>query len=203
MIKNIVFDMGKVLLDYDPVLVCRQFTDRQEEINMIEKELFGAEEWTLLDRGAISEEEALERVSKRLPDDHMRELAGFSLKHWHEYNISPMEGMEELVRELKEKGFHIYLCSNASLRFWAFEQRIPGIGYFDGLLVSAEEKCLKPEREIYERLFEKFQILPEESFFIDDIQANIDGAAQCGMAGHCFADRDVKKLREKLRLVLK
>lgn len=202
MIKNIVFDMGKVLLDYDPVLVCRQFTDSEEEIEAVDRELFRAGEWTLLDKGVITEEEALEQVWKRLPDDRLRELADFSLKHWHEYNITPKEGMGELVRELKDRGYRIYLCSNASLRFRVFQDKIPGIQYFDGVLVSAEEKCLKPEPEIYERLFEKFQILPEESFFIDDIQANIDGALRCGMSGYCFADGDVKRLKNELDRVL-
>ena len=79
-----------------------------------------------------------------------------------------------------------------------FEKEIPRIEYSDGVLVSAEEKMLKPEPEIFRRLFEKFSILPEESFFIDDIQANIDGAAACGMKGYCFADGDVEKLREYL-----
>lgn len=198
MIKNIVFDMGRVLLDYEAARVCWQFTDSKEDVELMEKELFFAEEWTLLDRGTIEEDEALKRVQERLPDERTRELARLSLAHWHEFNIEPKPGMEELVKELKEAGLSIYLCSNASLRLRVFENRIPGIKYFDGVLVSAEEKLLKPEPEIFERLFEKFSILPEESLFIDDIQANIDGAAACGMKGYCFADGDVGKLREYL-----
>lgn len=199
MIKNIVFDMGKVLMDYEPVKVCRQFTDREEDVALMEKELFSSREWVLLDQGTITEEEAMERVKRRLPDERLRTLVEDCMQHWHEYNISPKPGMEALVTELKEKGFGIYLCSNASLRLRVYENRLPGIEYFDGTLVSAEEHLLKPDPAIYERLFEKYSLQPEECFFIDDIEANIEGAGQCGMAGYCFADGDVEKLRQYLR----
>lgn len=198
MIKNIVFDMGRVLLDYDAVRVCWQYTDSSEDVELMSRELFFAEEWVLLDRGTITEEEALRRVQKRLPDERTREMARLCLAHWHEFNIEPKPGMRELVMQIKEAGCAVYLCSNASHRLRVFEKEIPGIEYFDGVLVSAEEKMLKPEPEIFRRLFEKFSILPEESFFIDDIQANIDGAAARGMKGYCFADGDVEKLREYL-----
>ena len=65
MIKNIVFDMGRVLLDYDAVRVCWQYTDSSEDVELMSRELFFAEEWVLLDRGTITEEEALRRVQKR------------------------------------------------------------------------------------------------------------------------------------------
>ena len=101
----------------------------------------------------------------------------------------------QLVKELKEKGCGIYLCSNCSVRLRVFEQEIPGIEYFDGTLVSAEEKLAKPNPAIYERLFEKFHLKAEECFFIDDRQDNIDSAKGCGMDGYCFADGNVEKLR--------
>ena len=128
----------------------------------------------------------------------MRKLAKECLDCWHEYNISPKPGMEKVVRDLKAKGYRMYVCSNASLRFRVFQNEIPGFSLMEGALVSAEEKLLKPDPAIYRRLFEKFDIRPEESFFIDDIQENIDGAKACGMDGYCFADGDVEKLREEL-----
>lgn len=199
MIRNMVFDMGRVLLDYDPVGVCRHYTEDESAIGVIRKELFESEEWKLLDLGAIGEEEALRRVFERVPGEELRDLARKSLEHWHEFNLSPKPGMEELVRELKEKGFGIYLCSNASLRLRVFEWMIPGIEYFDGTLVSAEEGLVKPDPAIYRRLFETFSLKPEECFFIDDLPANIAGAEQCGMKGYCFADGDVERLRSALR----
>lgn len=198
MIKNIVFDMGKVLLDFDPVGVCRHYTDSEEDIKKIGDALFFSEEWSKLDEGVITEEEAMVIVQGRLSEPRLKELAALSLAHWHEYNLRPKEGMEELVREIKENGFSIYLCSNASHRLRVFEHMIPGISYFDGVLVSAEEKLLKPDVRIYERLFEKFSLDPAQSYFIDDLPDNIEGAKKAGMAGYCFADGDVELLRRNL-----
>ncbi len=102
MIKNIVFDMGRVLLDYDAVRVCWQYTDSSEDVELMSRELFFAEEWVLLDWGIITEEEALRRVQKRLPDERTREMARLCLAHWHEFNIEPKPGMRELVMQIKE-----------------------------------------------------------------------------------------------------
>lgn len=137
-------------------------------------------------------------VRERLPNERLKHMVDLCMAHWHEYNISPMQGMGELVKEIKERGYHIYLCSNASLRLRVFMNRIPGIEYFDGVLISAEERLLKPEPAIYMRLFEKFSIRPEESFFIDDLIANIEGAKACGMDGYCFADQDTGRLKAVL-----
>lgn len=200
-IKNIVFDMGRVLLDYDPVRVCYEYTGDEADVEAMREALFSSPEWILLDRGDITEEAAMEIVRERLPDERLKKMADDCMAHWHEYNICPKEGMYDVVRELKEAGYRIYLCSNASLRLRVYEHRIPGIGYFDGTLVSAEEHCIKPEPAIYRRLFEKFDIRPEESFFIDDVQANIDGARACGMDGYCFADGDVGRLKKRLEEV--
>ncbi|MGI6055269.1 MAG: HAD family hydrolase [Clostridium sp.] len=199
MIRNMVFDMGRVLLDYDPVGVCRHYTEDESAIGIIRRELFESEEWRLLDLGAIGEEEALKRVFRRLPEESLKILARKSLEHWHEFNLTPKPGMGELVRELKERGLGIYLCSNASLRLRVFEWMIPGIECFDGTLVSAEERLVKPDPAIYQRLFEKFSLKPEECFFIDDLSANIAGAERCGMEGYCFFDGDVGRLRKILR----
>lgn len=197
-IKNIVFDMGKVLLDYDPLGVARHFTADPQETELLRKNVFESDEWILLDRGAVSEEEAVERMKGRMPDQHMRDLAEQCMAHWHQYNISPKPGMDGVVRDLKRKGYRTYICSNISLRFHVFQDRVPGVELMDGILISAEEHCLKPEREIYERLFEKFGIRPGESFFIDDLEENIRSAEACGMGGYCFADGDVDKLRKYL-----
>lgn len=195
MIRNIVFDMGNVLVIYDPVRVCRVYAQDEREIEWIRRELFGSEEWILLDKGAVTEEEAMERVRRRLPNERLRALADRCMQEWHIHNIEPRPGMEELVRDLKGMGLEIYLCSNASRRLRVYEGRLPGNRYFDGTIVSAEEGVLKPDAAIYKRLFEKYSLCPEECFFIDDLPANIEGGRACGMDGYCFADGDTERLR--------
>ncbi len=200
MVKNIVFDMGNVLVAYDENRVCRQFMEEgMEEYGRVRTAVFGSQEWVLLDMGVISEEEGLARMKRRLVSDREKELAEQCFAHWHEYCMWTVEGAEEMIRSLKEKGFGIYLCSNASVRLRAcYRTYIPAVDCFDGILFSAEEKLLKPQKEIYERLFEKFGLKPEECFFVDDLQLNIDGAAACGMKGYCHKDMDLEKLKKVL-----
>ena len=202
MIKNIVFDMGKVLVEYEPDKVCRQFIEDERELKEVCTAVFVSPEWVMLDMGIISEEEGLKRMQSRLTSERSRKLAALCFEHWHEYNMFPKKGMEELVRSLKEKGFGIYLCSNASVRLLScYKQVIPAIDCFDGVLFSAEVKCFKPQKEMYQHLFDRFDLKPQECFFIDDMKINIEGAKACGMDGYCFADGDVGKLREVLENV--
>lgn len=197
-IKNIIFDMGRVLVEYDPMKVCTHFMDNEEEQKQVLEEVFHSSEWVELDRGTITEEEAMITIQNRLPQGHVRESAQQCMDHWDEYNIWPKEGMEAVVKNMKGQGYNIYLLSNASLRLRRYQHVIPGIDLFDGTIVSAEELCIKPEPEIYERLFTKYQLKPGECFFVDDLQVNIDGARKCGMEGYCFADGNVEKLKKVL-----
>ena len=84
--------------------------DYPEDVEWMRRELLDSKEWSLLDEGTLTDAQALERVQKRLPNEHLRWLAKESLEHWHEYNIWAKPGMGELVKELKEKGCGIYLC---------------------------------------------------------------------------------------------
>ncbi|WP_143319800.1 HAD family phosphatase [Clostridium sp. HBUAS56010] len=198
MIKNIVFDMGRVLVDYEGDKVCRIFIEDETERKAVTASVFDSQEWLFLDMGLMSEEEALKRMQARLETDHAKEMAALCFNHWHEYNMMPNEAMGVLVEELKNQGFGIYLCSNASVRLLTCYQMIPGIKHFDGILFSAEVQCIKPQKEMYLHLFERFKLKPEECFFIDDLPMNIEGARACGMDGYCFADGDIGLLREYL-----
>lgn len=198
MIKNVVFDMGKVLVAYDGDRVGRRFIPDEEERKAVMTSVFVSPEWLLLDMGVITEKEALLRMQDRLETDHAKAMAELCLSHWHEYNMWPIEGMKELIEELKGLGYGIYLCSNASLRLLECQQVIPGIELFDGVLFSAQVKCIKPQKEMYYHLFHRFQLKPEECFFIDDLPGNIEGAKACGMEGYCFNDGNGQALRKAL-----
>ena len=199
MIRQIVFDMGKVLVGYDAKRVCRHFMSDEQEIEAVCTSVFVSPEWLLLDMGVITEEAALEKMQSRLKTDHEKNMAALCMKHWPEYCMWPIKEMEEVLDTLKEKGFGLYICSNASMRLpLEWKKVIPRIDRFDGVLFSAEEKCIKPQRQIYERLFERFQLKPEECFFVDDLPMNVEGARACGMDGYCFADGDVERLKSVL-----
>ena len=97
----------------------------------------------------------------------------------------------------KAAGYRIYLCSNATSALHTYFPRIPGAEHFDGILVSADWKLLKPQHEIFELLYETFSLDPAECWFIDDHPPNIDGAIVTGMNGTVF-DGDLKRLRRDL-----
>lgn len=199
MIKNFVFDMGNVLVFYDSFRVIKRFVEDEEQAQAVNASVFVSPEWLMLDMGVIPEDEALRRMQGRLKRESEREAARLCLAHWHEYCMWPVPGMEEVVTCLKEQGHGLYLCSNASIRMLScYQNVIPGIRYFDGVLFSAEVQCMKPQKEMYGHLFERFGLKPEECFFIDDQPLNIEGARKCGMEGYCFEDGDAQKLRRVL-----
>lgn len=202
MIKNIVFDMGNVVTKYQSDAVCRRLIDDPQVRERVHTAVFVSPEWFKLDMGIISEEAALKQMQARLAAGEERELAARCFESWHLYNMWPFEGMEELVGELKGAGFGIYLCSNASVRLLGcYREVIAGIQYFDGVLFSAEVKCMKPQKEMYEHLYCRFGLKPQECFFVDDLPENIEGGRATGMDGYCFADGDVGRLREVLARV--
>lgn len=196
MIRNIVFDMGQVLIRWRPEEILEHFDLTGEEKTMLLQELFWSPEWTQQDRGILTEGEMIERVSARLPES-LHAAVEEVIKAWHVWHLTPMPGMAELVRRLKAQGYGIYLLSNASTALRGYFPRIPGSECFDGLMVSAEEKLLKPQHEIYERLYERFDLVPEQCVFIDDSPANIEGAMLTGMQGIVFRG-DTERLRREL-----
>lgn len=189
--------MGQVLIHWRPYMFTGHYGLDEKEEQLLIKELFGNIEWPQLDRGTISDEEAVLSVCKRLPDK-FHPIVEDVITGWWKRPLVPMEGMEAVIEELKENGYNIYLLSNAALCLRQYFHRIPGSQYFDGHIVSSEEKLLKPQHEIYETLFERYQLNPEECFFIDDSPYNIEGAHMCGMEGAVFHG-DVEELRYKLK----
>lgn len=199
MIKNIVFDMGQVLLQWRPQDMIACYDLSPEEKTLVLRELFQNVEWVQLDRGVVTEEEVVKRVCARLPEKLWGPVETLTFG-WHKRHLVPMPGMAELVRELKGEGYGIFLLSNANLALRTYFPRIPGSECFDGLLVSAEEKLLKPQPEIYEHLYERFGLNPAECFFIDDNPANVEGAILTGMDGVVFRG-NIVPLRRALRTV--
>ena len=197
MIRNIVFDMGQVLIHWTPHLLLTPFHLTPEEEDMVLRELFQSVEWVKLDRGSMTPGEAIQAVCPRLPES-LHPCVREVVTRWDEWTLVPMEGMAALLGELKELGMHIYLLSNANRKPREYFPRIPGSEYFDGLMVSAEERLLKPQHEIFEALLSRFGLKAEECFFVDDAPANVEGAMEAGLSGTVFYG-DVARLRRELR----
>lgn len=196
MIRNILFDMGNVLLRFDRQVFLDRLDVSEEDKQLLLSQVFLSPEWVEMDRGTLREETAEPIMCSRLPE-HLHDAVHQLTSCWDQ-PIVPMEGMQELVRELKERDYGIFLLSNASFRQRAYWPRVPGSEYFDGTLISAEEGIMKPAPEIYRLCLSRFGLKPEECFFIDDVPANIEGAAACGIAGAVF-QADAALLRRQLR----
>ena len=194
MIKNIIFDMGRVLVEFYPedFLTKEGITDIAER-ELLLREIFHHEDWTNMDAGIMNEQEMYDEAVKRIPE-HLHQTAHNLIFDWND-PIIPVKGMEDFVRECKEKGYGIYLLSNASVAQPVYWLRIPGHQYFDGTVVSALEKIMKPDVRIYHILLDRYGLKAEECLFIDDVARNINGAEKAGIRGYLF-DGNVDKLRK-------
>ncbi len=196
MIRQIVFDLGQVLIYFDKDRFIRRLNLPEEDGRLLMNEVFLSLEWAQLDRGSIDDRGAYETIRRRLPQ-RLHPAAWELISRWDQ-PLLPVPGMAELVRELKEAGYGLYLLSNASLRMPAYWPRVPGNEFFDGVLLSCQVRYVKPEQEIFRLLFERFGLKPEECFFVDDAPLNIEAAFCAGMAGAVFHG-DAEDLRTNLR----
>lgn len=196
MIRNIVFDMGNVMIYFHKSLFLDQAGAEGEDRTLLERVVFDSLEWARLDRGSLLEDEAERIMCARLPE-RLHDKVHYFVYDWDK-PLRPVRDMAPLVRELKEKGYGIYLLSNAASRQHVYWPDIPGSECFDGTLISADEQLTKPEREIYELFLERFGLKADECVFIDDNTVNAEGAYRCGLHPIVFHD-DVGELRARLR----
>ncbi len=205
MIQNIVFDMGNVLIKYNPAGTLKDLGLSDSDAEIILREFFACKEWREVDRGTMSPEEAFVFVRKRLPEQLADFVYNIAIKESFLNLVPPSEEMEELVREIKKAGYKTFLLSNTPQNFYEFKKNYPVMELLDGIIISADLKIIKPEKEIFEALFKKYDLIPEECFFIDDMPVNVEGAKAAGMDGYCFAlSRDsVDSLRTVLRRYIK
>ena len=185
MIRNIVFDMGNVVIRFDP----SYFLDRAgitdpEDRRLVMNELFRSVEWAQMDAGTLTEETAEPLVIPRFPE-RLRETVRELLYTWA-YPRDMIPGMEDLISRLKETGYSVYLLSNASVAQHQYWPLFPVSRYFDGKLISCDVKVVKPNPEIYRLFIEKFALKPEECLFTDDSSANVAAAIGCGWKGIVF-----------------
>lgn len=192
--KNIIFDYGNVLGRFDPKFILRQFCDTEEDFPVLYEALY--ENWQALDEGSAEYGACIEKALSCLPQ-YLHTPAKAFFKDWYRY-CTPMQESWELVRELKEQKISVYLLSNASVYFAEHAMEVCGIlECFDGIIFSGPNQRAKPESGIYRLLFERFQLKPEECFFIDDNEENIKAAKALGMDGIVFTG-DVKTVKKAI-----
>ena len=199
--RNIVFDMGGVLVDYTADNATWHFTDDPEIVREIHNVLFCSQEWMALDLGSITDEEAISRILPRLSDDKVREVARITFDHWHEYNNVARPGVAEIIESIKKRGQKAYILSNVSRRLTdTWKSVVPAPELYDGAFFSGEVLALKPQPIIYQMFFQRFNLNPSECLFIDDVKANADAAIQCGMDAWWFRTGNTDDLKKFLEV---
>ena len=189
MIKTIIFDIGGVLIGYDwTAYLMKEFNGNEKLVERIKENVFGNHKWDEVDRGVMSDEELLASFIKDAPDikneiTHFWETAGDAL--W-QYSFS-----KDWINDLKARGYKLLYLSNWSshLRKLAADQ-LDFLPMLDGGVFSYEEKLIKPDHAIYNRIIEKYDLVPNECVFIDDSERNIIGARECGLNAVWAMDKD-------------
>lgn len=197
MIKNIIFDMGNVLLDYNPDAAMQMLGINEKAKPVIMKELFGGNEWVQLDLGNISVDEAFENIKQRIPEEYHTDLRK-CIDGW-DVCMVPVEGAKDFCEFVKSNGFGVYILSNAHKSFYSYFPRYFDLDFFDGVVVSADVHTVKPDIKIYKHLLEKYSLKAEECLFIDDRADNVDGALKAGMKAVQFKN-DFEEIKKSIEV---
>ena len=182
MYKNIIFDLGGVMVDFDPktYLVDRFCNAEVEE--QVSQLTFESEEWKLLDAGLITRSEANLRMLARAKEyGRAFEVQGV-LDDWL-HILRPRRRMQELVRRLKNHGYSVYYLSNIPEDVLALLKERGVLDRFDGGVASCEVHINKPDPRIYQALLDQYGLKASECVFIDDNLANVQAAFTLGFVG--------------------
>ena len=194
MIKNIIFDLGNVLIRFKP----EEFINKNIKEEYREKffnVIFKGQEWADLDRGVLEYNDAIKIFSEKIPECSLE-----IKKFFDNYILDALEPIEkniEIMKSLKGK-YKLYVLSN--FHYPAFDYIFKNwefFKYFDGKIVSGHCKLLKPEKEIYKLLCSTYSLKPDECVFIDDTKVNIEAAEKFGIKGIHLTDINI--LEEKLK----
>lgn len=184
MIKNIIFDIGNVILQFDIKEVIPNFTKKENEKQFIINNIINSPEWlqySLIDTGFISREQAIEIVEDRTNhiNDELIE------KFWYRYNDYSFinDNVIDIIKELKEKDYKIYLLSNINSHTYNHIKDNKLFNLVDGYVFSYIEHQVKPYVGIYNTLLERYKLIPQECLFIDDNIKNIKTANELGIQG--------------------
>ena len=192
----IVFDLGGVLVDWNPRYLFRKiFSGDETKTEWFLSKICTGEWNATLDTG-VSFEEHARQLTERFPE-YRSEIQAWH-DRWEEMFNGPIHGTLEIFNELKKSGHRIYALTNWSRQTWPRGMKLfPFFREFDGHVVSGQEGFKKPDRRIFEVLLARYDLKPKDCLFIDDVPANVEAAGKLGMIAIQF--RTPESLREELR----
>ena len=188
MIDTFIFDIGNVLVEFNWRETFSQIFDSETADIIAKATVLDGEKWNTLDRGTLTYEELIKSFTENAPGYEKEIRYGIDeiYEHLHVFDYSA-----PWLKSLKEKGYKVYILSNfGDYTFNRSKPHFEFLNYTDGALISYEVNLLKPEREIYDALCKKFDIIPENAVFFDDNEKNIEGAKAYGLNGIVFENFD-------------
>lgn len=201
MIKNYIFDFGNVLARFDPLMLTKAHISDPDIVKTVSETVFDRLYFDRLDDGTLDDDEMKTELHQRL-DKSLHVYADKVYDNWV-LSMPPVEGMCELVRDIKESGARIYLLSNISRGFARKYKNCEWINelfsLFDGLVFSGVIGIVKPKREIFEYILSEYSLKADECLFIDDSALNINSADAVGINTYHF-DGDADKLRQYINI---
>ena len=195
-VKNIIFDVGQVLVSYDWESYLKAFHFSAEEEKLIAEKVFKSQIWNERDRGLFPEEEYRKRFIAELPAEYEADVKRVIEESGKTIGIK--DYAETWTSYLKSQGYHLYILSNYS-QFMLDQTRpgkMPFLKNMDGVIFSCEVQQIKPEADIYETLLSRFGLKPEESVFLDDRPENCEAARKLGI--HAIEFHDLKQAAKEL-----
>jgi putative hydrolase of the HAD superfamily len=183
---NIVFDLGGVVFNWKPEAIIRSIFNGTDTQDLVRRKVFEHIDWVELDRGSISLEQAIDRGAARTglrAEDIERLLRAVPPF------LTPIETTVELIQELSSTRNRLFVLSNMHLASIAYlEQRHTFWDVFEGIVISSRVKMVKPEIQIFEYLLDQYQLNPNDTVFIDDLQENLAAASSIGIQTIRFTD---------------
>ena len=196
MIKNIILDVGKVLVAWEPEDAMKKLGFDDKTVKAVADATVNTPAWLETDRGVWSDEQILQAFYEKAPE-YKKEIDLF----WNhlELAITQFSYTNEWISNMKKEGLHVYILSNYG--YWTYQRTKDNAPDFllltDGDIFSYSVRQVKPDVEIYETLLKKYQLTADECVFIDDRMENIEGAEKAGIHGICF--ETIEQVKEDLK----
>jgi putative hydrolase of the HAD superfamily len=179
MIRNVIFDLGGVLITWRPQEIIDAFYTEPALRAALREHVFDHADWVEMDRGTLDELALVPRFAGRMARSESEMAA---LLDRVRDSLLPMPASIELVTRLRQRGLKLYALSNISnAMFRHIESRYEFFALFEGIVISGAVNLMKPEPEIYEHIVRRFSIRADETVFIDDLPRNVEGARRLGM----------------------
>lgn len=198
-IKNLILDFGNVLVNYDYEAFFRKNIPDTGKSKQLFELICSEEMLKVLDREATPFHEIVEELI-RSHKEFEQELLYFR-DHYSAIVTGEVPGMSDLLTRLKSKGYKLYGLTNWCHKVHDTMKVYPIFKLLDGRIISSEEKLIKPEAAIFQRLCDRYHLKAEECVFIDDNEKNVNGGRQFGISGILF--KNAAQLEEELRKLLK